>query len=94
LHGKSIGNSVGLNYSSRRNKNVSTTFNCKYIQDSSAPVLSLVFLYERKVRAAKGTPLAKLQAIGNSRSKAEENNRLCSSEVRVRRWCKRPPVGG
>ena len=48
---------------------------------------------ERKVRAAQDIPLPKIEAIGDSRVVAEEKNRL-PREVRVRRWCKRPPGSG
>ena len=55
---------------------------------------------ERKVRAAQGAPLPKVEAIGDSRVRQKKiTARYCgvvnaASRVRVRRWCKRPPGGG
>ena len=48
---------------------------------------------ERKVRAAQGTPLPKIEAAGDGR-KRRRKQPPCFGEVRVRRWCKRPPAGG
>lgn len=49
----------------------------------------------RKVRAAQGIPLLKMEAAGDSRIKAEENNRpRPRGQARVRRWRKRPPAAG
>ncbi len=47
---------------------------------------------ERKVRAALGTPLPKVEAIGDNRCRQKKIT--ASFGVRVRRWCKRPPASG
>ena len=46
-------------------------FYCNFATDSSAPALSLAFFRgcERKVRAAQGTPLPKIEAVGDGRGK-------------------------
>ena len=49
--------------------------------------------HERKVRAAQGAPLPKVEAIGDSRCRQKKIT-APDSGVRVRRWCKRPPAVG
>ena len=49
--------------------------------------------HERKVRAAQGAPLLKVEAIGDSRCRQKKIT-APDSGVRVRRWCKRPPAVG
>ena len=48
---------------------------------------------ERKVRAAQGAPLPKIEAVGDSWL-GEKRMTASLVGVRVRRWCKRPPGSG
>ena len=52
-----------------------------------------ICLCERKVRAAQGAPLPKIEAIGDSRLR-QKRTTAGHVPVRVRRWCKRPPADG
>ena len=47
---------------------------------------------ERKVRAAQGAPLLKMEAVGDSWCRKKKIT--ARQRVRVRRWCKRPPAAG
>ena len=84
----------------RSTKQIKTGFICfcsrLFVSLQTNPVLRSAagaFGHERKVRAAQGAPLPKVEAIGDSRCRQKKIT-APDSGVRVRRWCKRPPAVG
>ena len=49
---------------------------------------------KRKVRTAQGTPLPKIEVVGNGKRWQKKTTAAPSGEVRVRRWGKSPPAVG